>query len=234
MSIFENVDLLSLDAGGVIVFLDHARVASAIDRSAEEVANAERTTKIALEKDAALDVPWSLAREKKWRGWGRVMATILAHARVKEAEIPAFLERFRIEHERFNLWSRVPDGLADALAQLRKTGTQICVVSNSEGGLETLLERVGILRCVDFVLDSGKVGVEKPDPRIFEIALERAGVAADRALHLGDTYATDVVGARAANVRVVLVDPFDHYDGMHADVPRTKSATLVAQSLLQY
>lgn len=49
-----------------------------------------------------------------------------------------------------------------------------------------------------------------------------------RALHLGDTYATDVLGARAANVRVALVDPHGHARGRHLDVPRVPGAAEVA------
>ena len=61
---------------------------------------------------------------------------------------------------------------------------------------------------------AGVVGVAKPDPRIFELALELAGTTADRAVHVGDAYQYDVRGARAAGVHPVLVDPF----GLRADV----------------
>ena len=51
------------------------------------------------------------------------------------------------------------------------------------------------------IVDLGAVGVAKPDPRIFELALELAGTTADRAIHVGDAYQYDVRGARAAGVR---------------------------------
>ena len=51
------------------------------------------------------------------------------------------------------------------------------------------------------------MGVEKPDPRIFRIALERAGVAATEAVYVGDLYSIDVVGARAAGLSAILMDP---------------------------
>jgi FMN phosphatase YigB (HAD superfamily) len=59
----------------------------------------------------------------------------------------------------------------------------------------------------------------------------RFGVPAGRALHLGDNYATDVLGARAAGMRVALVDPYGHLDGRHADVPRVPGAAEVARAL---
>jgi hypothetical protein len=54
---------------------------------------------------------------------------------------------------------------------------------------------------------------------------------ADRALHLGDTYATGVLGARAAKIPVALVDPHDHYAGLHLDVPRVSGAADVARMI---
>jgi FMN phosphatase YigB (HAD superfamily) len=55
------------------------------------------------------------------------------------------------------------------------------------------------------------VGVAKPDPAIFRLALEAMGVDPQHALHIGDTPAADVEGARAAGMHAVLVDPFDHH-----------------------
>jgi putative hydrolase of the HAD superfamily len=104
-------------------------------------------------------------------------------------------------------------------------------VSNSEGQLETLLNEVGVLRVVDMVVDSGVVGVEKPDPRIFQFALDRFGIPAARALHLGDIYVTDVLGARGAGLRAALIDPFGHLAGRHADVARVAGAAAVARAI---
>jgi putative hydrolase of the HAD superfamily len=66
---------------------------------------------------------------------------------------------------------------------------------------------------VDCVIDSGDVGVMKPDPRIFRIALEAMGVDARAAWYVGDMPAFDVVGARRADVRPWLIDPY----GLHLD-----------------
>ena len=74
---------------------------------------------------------------------------------------------------------------------------------------------------VDAVIDSSVVGVAKPDPGIFAIALERCGVAPEHAIHVGDTPAADVDGARAAGVTPVLVDPYD--DHPELDVTKVRS-----------
>jgi FMN phosphatase YigB (HAD superfamily) len=74
--------------------------------------------------------------------------------------------------------------------------------------------------------------VEKPDPRIFEHALTPYGIAPHAALHLGDTFATDIAGGRAAGVRVALIDPYEHYVDRHLDVPRVPGAVEVAKAIL--
>src|SRR5207249_7146899 len=74
----------------------------------------------------------------------------------------------------------------------------------------------------DFILDSHVVGVEKPRPEIFHMALKRAGIEAREAVFVGDSYATDIAGARAAGLRGVLFDDVGVYDhsGDQLDCPR--------------
>ena len=75
---------------------------------------------------------------------------------------------------------------------------------------------------VTAIIDSGAVGVAKPDPAIFELALAAAGTTADRAIHVGDAYQYDVRGARAAGVRPLLMDPL----GLRGDVDCERIASL--------
>jgi HAD superfamily hydrolase (TIGR01509 family) len=83
----------------------------------------------------------------------------------------------------------------------------LAVVSNSDGRLEEALDCLGLARYFDSILDSAVVGVEKPDPEIFRIAAREVGVAPEQAVHVGDLYWIDVLGARAAGVEPVLLDP---------------------------
>jgi putative hydrolase of the HAD superfamily len=81
------------------------------------------------------------------------------------------------------------------------------VISNSNGSVASILEALGFLPYLEFVLDSFVVGIEKPDPRIFRRALEQAGVAPHEAVYVGDLYSIDVLGARAVGMGAVLLDP---------------------------
>jgi putative hydrolase of the HAD superfamily len=79
------------------------------------------------------------------------------------------------------------------------------------------------------VIDSRLAGVEKPEPRIFHLALDVLGISPDEALYVGDVYEVDVVGARRAGLRAALVDPA----GVHAgrDVPSAPSVGLLVDRL---
>src|SRR3989442_4310656 len=94
-----------------------------------------------------------------------------------------------------------------ALKLARARGLTAGVISNSNGTIRAILRALGLLPYLDFVLDSAEVGVEKPDPRIFRLALEQARVAPREAVYVGDLYSVDVRGARAAGLDAVLLDP---------------------------
>lgn len=109
------------------------------------------------------------------------------------------------------LWSWLIPGVPDALRGLQQAGLRLAVVSNSDGSAEASLVARGLREHFHAVMDSHLVGHEKPDPRIFQRALEACGADPDRTLHVGDLYAADVVGARAAGIHPVLLDPFDDW-----------------------
>jgi putative hydrolase of the HAD superfamily len=89
-----------------------------------------------------------------------------------------------------------------ALAQARRGGVRrIVVVSNWDASLPETLERTGLLEALDGVVASAAIGAAKPDPAIFDAALELAEAAPSQALHVGDSLAEDVEGARRAGIR---------------------------------
>jgi putative hydrolase of the HAD superfamily len=98
-----------------------------------------------------------------------------------------------------------PDA-APALRELREGGLRLVAVSNWDCSLPLVLDRVGIGELLDGVVTSAAAGARKPDPAIFEAALELTGCGADQALHVGDTREEDVEGARAAGIRALLID----------------------------
>ena len=101
---------------------------------------------------------------------------------------------------------RVYDDARPALEAARERGERVIVVSNWDASLAGVLARVGLGALLDGVVTSAAAGARKPQPAIFEQALELAGVAAERAVHVGDSLEEDVAGARAAGIAAVWVN----------------------------
>ena len=87
------------------------------------------------------------------------------------------------------------------------------VISNADGRMEGALEVAGIREHVEFVIDSEVVGVEKPDSRIFEAGCAALDLTPEACVYVGDLYPVDYVGARAAGLQAVLLDPL----GLHTE-----------------
>ena len=127
------------------------------------------------------------------------------------------------------LWRMVMPGVPEALERMKQQGLTLAVISNSDGTCAQSLEAAGLLRYMNVVIDSAEVGVEKPDPRIFEIALARCGADPQRALYIGDLYHADVVGARGAGLHALLLDPYGDWPPL--DCERATDLSAVADRL---
>ena len=219
---------LFLDAGGVLLFPNWSRVSEALARHGVAVAAAALAAADPNARKQIDDGHTIATTDDARRGW-LLFNLILTAAGVplSDATAAALLELHAYHRER-NLWELVPDGVVPALQALRGRGLRLTVVSNANGTLCAHMERIGLTRYVDGVLDSCDWGVEKPDPRLFQIALERSGAHAATTVHVGDLYQVDVVGARAAGIRAVLLDEHDLYGAV--DCPKVRSlAELVSR-----
>ncbi len=103
-----------------------------------------------------------------------------------------------------NVFRRPIAPMIELARDLRARGATLIVVSNSEGRLAELLTEIGLAELFAVVIDSGRVGIEKPDRRIFELALADLGAAgAAPPVHVGDSWAADIAGALGAGWRAV-------------------------------
>ena len=113
------------------------------------------------------------------------------------------------------------DDVIPALQRLEDLGYRLGVISNFERWLEKVLVEVELGDRFEVSVISGIEGVEKPDPRIYEIALERAKVHPKDAVHVGDSVTLDVEPATAVGMNVILLDRVGRYP--EARVPRIAS-----------
>jgi len=98
-------------------------------------------------------------------------------------------------------------GAAALLTAVRRHARIVIVTNNLLDEQQDKLQYCGLAPLVDALVASEDVGVSKPDPGIFRIALERAGVPADQAVMVGDSWANDIAGARGAGIRAVWFNP---------------------------
>jgi putative hydrolase of the HAD superfamily len=124
-----------------------------------------------------------------------------------EARLAAYIARVA-EIYRAPGTLRLYDDVLPALDRLQRAGMRLGIVSNWSWNLRRRLEQVGLQYRFDAVVASAYAGCQKPNPDIFRQALEQMGVVAERVVHIGDLYATDVVGARAAGIEPILLDRY--------------------------
>ena len=121
-------------------------------------------------------------------------------------------------------WTFVLPRVKEGLALLRDLGLPLIAVSNSDGTAEKGLEAAGLRDSLDGVIDSHDVGVAKPDPAIFDHALELVKAPRERILHVGDMYFADIVGARRAGLGVMLLDPFGDWGDVDCETAPSLAA----------
>ncbi len=214
------LDAVLFDAGGTLVHLDYdwmARIAWArgFEISAAALGRAEVASRHAIDAHARATGGVSGTDATRRGGY---FGNLLRAAGVPPDALSPILEDLEQANRHSNLW-RVP--LEQALATLqalRANGLRTAVVSNADGRAEALLHAIGLGAHLELVVDSHYEGIEKPDPVIFERALARMGLRAERAAYVGDIYSIDVVGARAAGLAPILIDSADAYPNV--DCPR--------------
>jgi putative hydrolase of the HAD superfamily len=143
--------------------------------------------------------------------WKTFMTHLLEHAvAAPDVSAPALGEAVDwlwTEQPRHNLWRRPIAGMIDLCRDLRRSGLPVGVISNSEGRLAELIAEIGWGDDFLVIADSGRLGIEKPDPAIFHWAAERLGAPAERIVHVGDSWGADVEGARRVGMMAIWFRP---------------------------
>jgi putative hydrolase of the HAD superfamily len=138
-----------------------------------------------------------------WRG---MIEVFLRHGGADPARLDELAGWLWQEQPRKNLWRRPIAGMIELVADLRRTGIKLAIISNSEGKLAELVTELGWSSYFDIIADSGRLGIDKPQPGIFQHACAALGASCSELLHVGDSWEADVEGALGVGARAVWFD----------------------------
>lgn len=197
----------------IAVTFDYGQTLAELDLAFLSRRVAERGGHVAVGRlEGESDAAWRAYNDAKREGydgkaaWCRFMSTLLARAGAAAdsavADIVEFLWR---EQPRNNLWRKPIPGMFELCRDLRARGIPIGIVSNSEGRLAELLTELGVSELFSVIADSGRLGFEKPDARIFDFAAAALGVAPTELVHVGDAWEADIKGALAVGARAIWI-----------------------------
>lgn len=199
------------DAGGTLVHVDHGFLQRALRNAGftvtrRAVREAECASKTAIDRRMhAAETDTDETRRHPY------FAALLNRLGVEKEKSEALLHYIETEHRQNNLWRVMLPTTPRVLSGLQERGIQLGVVSNSDGRIFSVLDRCGITNFFQVVVDSHDVGVEKPDPRIFQFALAKTKARPEQTIYVGDIYSIDVVGAERAGIQPVLLDGVGSY-----------------------
>ncbi len=225
----ERAEIVLFDAGGTLITIDYERLRGVLDPGpgAPDDGAFERAEGIARTW-ADVAVRRRLAPRELWDGY---FGRLLENVGVAREALPTALERLWQANRELGLWRRpVPEALP-LMERIAGAGRRMAVISNAEGQVEGDLRAAGFGPHLETVVDSHLVGVAKPDPRIFAIGLERLGATPGQCVYVGDVPAFDVVGARAAGITPILLDPWEIHAALDDEVFRVRSLADVAALL---
>ena len=199
------------DAGNTLVRIDYTAIATAlaahgVATTADALMRAEWRARVRLDDDVF--ARRELASTEARATHRRYLAYVLEGIGVTDPALVDAMDAWRGGHNQpLGLWTAPEPNAAPALRLARTAGLRTGVISNSNGRIKQILAQLELLPLLDLALDSHEEGVEKPEPEIFARALARVGVVATDAAYVGDLYSIDVLGARRAGLRAVLLDP---------------------------
>ena len=229
---YAQLETVFLDVGNTLVSMDYDWILDAlakrgVDVSFETLKRAEAASRPALSRSIASEA--STEDLTTFELYLKLIVSNLGVAPERSAVLVRELVPVFRGPGREKLWSTVLPGVPEALEELKALGLRLVVVSNSDGSVEQILINLGLRPYLERVFDSHIVGFEKPDPRLFQHALEATGAKAATTLHIGDLYSADIEGGRAAGVHTALVDPFDDWEGV--DCTRFRDLTGASRAI---
>jgi len=168
--------------------------------------------------------------EEQAKVYTRYQRTVLTEARVNAPEELLLKIMRRLQQLYRGMNFVLFDDVLPTLKRLKKQKLTVGLITNLNRDIGSICHRLGVEPYLDFTVTSEEAGADKPQPPIFLLALERAGVNPPEAVHVGDQYKLDVIGARGVGITPILIDRSDVYPEVN-DCPRIRSLSELAENL---
>ncbi len=171
--------------------------------------------------------------EEQAKIYTRYQKTILTEAGVDVSSGPDMFVKImkRVQELSRGMRFVLFDDVLSTLKMLKEKNFILGLLTNLDRDMKPICHELGLEPYINFTVTSGEVGVDKPEPPIFLSALQRAGVNASEAVHVGDQYKMDVIGARGVGINPILIDRYDLYPGV-SDCLRIHSLTELTEHLI--
>ncbi|MFC1973791.1 HAD family hydrolase [Chloroflexota bacterium] len=168
------------------------------------------------------------SHEDQNRFWAEYEYIILKNAGVdvsKKLALKIFTHVRQLNHKLILF-----DDVLPVMKALKSQDIVLGLISNLNHNLDSICAKLGLAPYLNFTLSSSEAGAEKPHPPIFLAALKRAGVTAEEAIHVGDLYYSDVIGARGVGIKPLLIDRLN-FGQQFNDCQRIQSLAEIAHYL---
>jgi putative hydrolase of the HAD superfamily len=230
----KNIRAVIFDVGNTLTTPDWERIHTASRKFINTPFDAEdlqkRISEILFKADTDEAFLKNLASKSVRTGWH--LLKLYEELGLNQSQIEDMAAALDTLHLNRHLWTRLNEDAFDVINQLKNRGLRIGVISNSEDGqVENLLKAVKIVPLLDVYLDSYVVGITKPDPKIFQMAVKTLNVAPEEAVYIGDSYTQDIIGARNAGLKAILFDPLNLH--LNKDVVKIHSLKEILELFIQ-
>jgi putative hydrolase of the HAD superfamily len=145
----------------------------------------------------------------------RVLYTRYQEVLLREAKIPAPPELIGNLLAKWKQWKFkmvLFDDAMPALLRLKAAGLTLGLISNVDHDIMPVCRELGLADVLQVIVTSLDTGFNKPQPEIFQVALDRTGVKPDESIYIGDQHRIDVAGANSAGMRGILLDRYGYME----------------------
>jgi putative hydrolase of the HAD superfamily len=213
----DHIKYLFFDAGGTLIDLDYSYLRKLLNLKGYD---ADEEVLAIAEGKARMWVDRGLRSSDKrpidfWKGYFNIL---FSEAGAKDGSMEDVIDHLWERNAEEGLWKTPIRGVAETLDVLKERGYRMSVISNAHGKVANDLRDAGMAKYFEKIFDSFWIGTEKPDPGIFNYAMQQVKVTPEESLFIGDVFAIDIVGARKAGMEAFLLDRYSLMDD--AECPR--------------